>query len=51
LFWTLPVTGELSAWYAGGGIAAVLVIAAIALFGFTASLGGRPALGEVALED
>jgi serine/threonine-protein kinase len=50
LFIMFPVTGELSAWYAGAGVTALLVLALLALFGFTAALGGRPALGVAALE-
>jgi hypothetical protein len=49
LFVLFPVTMQMSAWYAGSGVTALLVLAALALFGFTTSLGGRPALGDVEL--
>jgi serine/threonine-protein kinase len=45
LFIFFPVTGDLSAWYAGGGVTALVVLAALTLYGFTTALGGRPALG------
>jgi hypothetical protein len=47
----LPITTEASAWYAGIGYAALLVFAAVALYGFFTSLGGRPAFGSLKLED
>jgi len=40
-----PVTWDISRWYAGRGAAAVLVVLALALYGFRTSLGGRPLLG------
>ena len=46
LFIFFPVTGNLRAWYAGAGVTALLVLAALALFGFTTALAGRPALGR-----
>jgi serine/threonine-protein kinase len=51
LFMFFPVTGDLRAWYAGSGMTALLVLAALALFGFTTALAGRPALGRAALEE
>ena len=50
LFIFFPVTLNLRAWYAGAGVTALLVLAALALFGFTTALAGRPALGRPALE-
>ncbi|HEY6363028.1 MAG TPA: serine/threonine-protein kinase [Vicinamibacterales bacterium] len=50
LFIFFPVTGNLRAWYAGAGVTALLVLAAVALFGFTTALAGRPALGKAALD-
>jgi hypothetical protein len=50
LFVMFPVTGELSAWYAGAGVTALLALAALAVFGFTTALAGRPALGVTARE-
>jgi hypothetical protein len=46
LFIFFPLTANLRAWYAGAGVTAVLVLSAIALFGFTTALAGRPALGK-----
>jgi hypothetical protein len=37
----LPITFQPSAWYAPGGYAVLLVIAAITLYGFRTSLGSR----------
>jgi hypothetical protein len=51
LFVLFPLTWNLDAWYAGSSVAALLDLAALALFGFTTSLGGRPALGKAALEE
>jgi hypothetical protein len=51
LFILFPVTGDLRAWYAGAGVTALLVLAALALFGFTTALAGRPALGKAVLAD
>jgi serine/threonine-protein kinase len=45
-----PVTWDISRWYAGRGAAAMLVVLALALYGFRTSLGGRPMLGP-AFED
>jgi serine/threonine-protein kinase len=45
-----PVTWDLSRWYAGRGATGLLVVLALALYGFRTSLGGRPVLG-VAFED
>jgi serine/threonine-protein kinase len=50
LFIFFPVTGDLSAWYAGSGVTAILVLVALTLFGFTTALGGRPALGKATVE-
>jgi serine/threonine-protein kinase len=46
LFVWFPLTGDLAAWYAGAGVTALVVLAALTLFGFSAALGGRPALGR-----
>lgn len=40
-----PVTLDFSRWYAGWGLGAVLVVLALALYGFYTSLGSRPLLG------
>jgi serine/threonine-protein kinase len=49
IFSTTPVTFQ-NSWYAGYGYAALLIIAALALYGFKTSLGGRPALSFSALD-
>jgi serine/threonine-protein kinase len=46
-----PLTTQGSAWYAGIGLAGILVIAAMALYGFYTSLGGRPVFGGAVLEE
>jgi tRNA A-37 threonylcarbamoyl transferase component Bud32 len=46
LFIVFPITADLQAWYAGAGMMAVGALVALAVFGFTAALGGRPALGN-----
>jgi serine/threonine-protein kinase len=51
LFVFFPVTANLRAWYAGAGVTALLVLASLALFGFTTALAGRPALGKAVLEE
>ena len=51
LFIFFPVTANLRAWYAGAGVTALLVLAALALFGFTTALASRSALGDAALQE
>ena len=51
LFSDYPITLQSSAWYSGIGFAALLVIAAIALYGFRVSLGGRRLLDFAGVED
>jgi hypothetical protein len=46
-----PLTTEWSAWYSGIGLAGILLVAALALYGFYTSLGGRPAFGGAVLEE
>lgn len=46
-----PLTTEGSAWYAGISLAGILLIAAMALYGFYTSLGGRPVFGGAVLEE
>jgi hypothetical protein len=45
-----PLTRDVSAWYAGVSFVVVLIVVALAGFGFYASLGGRPLLREELLE-
>jgi len=51
LFHDFPLTVHASAWYAGYGYAALAIVAAIALYGFKTSLGGRPFVADVGLDD
>jgi hypothetical protein len=46
-----PLTGQMSSWYAGLGLAGILLLAAIAFYGFYTSLGGRPIFGGAVLEE
>ena len=47
----LPLTTQASAWYAGISLAGILLVAAIACYGFYISLGGRPAFGGRVLQE
>jgi hypothetical protein len=47
----LPLTIEGSAWYAGISLTGILLMAAMALYGFYTSLGGRPVFGGAVLEE
>jgi predicted Ser/Thr protein kinase len=46
-----PLTTQGSAWYAGISLAGILVMAAITLYDFYTSLGGRPVFGSAVLEE
>jgi serine/threonine-protein kinase len=46
-----PLTTQMSAWYSGLSFAGILMMAAIAIYAFYTSLGGRPAFGGAVLED
>ena len=46
LFIFFPITADLSAWYAGAGVTALVILTALVLFGFSSALGGRPVLGK-----
>ena len=46
-----PLTTQGSAWYAGISLTGILLIAAMALYGFYTSLGGRPVFGGAVLDD
>jgi len=48
---SFPLTTEMSSWYAGISLAGILLMAAMAFYGFYTSLGGRPMFGIAALED
>jgi hypothetical protein len=46
-----PITLDVSAWYSGTGYAALAVFAAIVLYSFRTSLGGRSLLSASHLDD
>jgi len=46
-----PLTTQGSTWYAGISLAGILLIAALASYGFNTSLGGRPVFGGAVLEE
>jgi hypothetical protein len=46
-----PLTTHGSAWYAGISLTGILLMAAMAFYGFYISLGGRPMFGGVVLEE
>jgi len=46
-----PLTTQGSAWYAGISLAGILLMAAVTLFAFYISLGGRPVFGSGVFED
>jgi serine/threonine-protein kinase len=48
---TFPLTTQGSAWYWGISLTGILLIAALTLYGFYTSLGGRPIFGSAALEE
>jgi serine/threonine-protein kinase len=51
LFLTVPITMHPSAWYSTAGYAALVLIGAVALYGFRTSLAGRPLLDSLGSED
>jgi hypothetical protein len=46
-----PLTTDLSAWYAGDGLAYALTLAGLAVDGFIVSLGGQSRFGRWLFED
>jgi len=48
---TFPLTTQGSAWYAGISLTGILLMAAIAFYGFYTSLGSRPAFGSAVIEE
>jgi hypothetical protein len=42
LFYFFPLTFDFSRWYATHGLAAIVVVVALAVYGFRLSLAGRP---------
>jgi serine/threonine-protein kinase len=47
----LPLTTQMSSWYAGISLAGILLMAAITFYAFYTSLGGRPVFGGAVLEE
>jgi hypothetical protein len=41
----------MSSWYAGISLAGILLMAAMVVYGFYTSLGGRPVFGGAVFED
>ncbi len=50
-FLSFPLTTQGSAWYAGISLTGILLMAAMAFYGFYTSLGGRPVFGGAVLEE
>jgi len=48
---SFPLTTDLSAWYAGTGFAALLLVVGVAVMAFIVSVRGRPIFGQMVLED
>ena len=46
-----PLTTDLSAWYAGDGLACALTLAGLAIYGFIVSLSGQSLFGRWLFED
>jgi hypothetical protein len=51
LLGSFPVTTQGSAWYAGISLAGILLMTAMAVYGFYTSLGGRPVFGGAVLDE
>jgi serine/threonine-protein kinase len=50
-FLAFPLTTNFSAWYAGSSLLVLLVLAAIAVYGFRIALAGRPMFSGAGLDD
>jgi hypothetical protein len=48
---TMPITLDFSRWYIGRSMFLLLLLVALAIYGFRAALAGRPVFGNLALED
>ena len=48
---SFPLTTQRSTWYSGLSLAGILLLAAMAFYGFYTSLGGRPVFGGAVLEE
>jgi hypothetical protein len=51
ILFEVPTTLDTSAWYSGYGYAALAIFAAIVLYAFRFSLGGRPLIAAPHLDD
>jgi hypothetical protein len=51
LLWSFPLTTQGSAWYAGISLLGILLMAAMALYAFYISLGGRSVFGSAVFEE
>jgi hypothetical protein len=49
--YSAPLAADLTAWNAPAGLVPILLLAALAVYGFHTSLGGRPLLKDVLLPD
>jgi hypothetical protein len=50
-FLDFPLTTDSSAWYAGTSLFLLLVLAALAVYGFRIALAGKPAFSGARLDD
>jgi len=48
---SFPLTTQMSAWYADTSLAGMVLMAAMAVYAFHTSLGGRPMFGAAELEE
>ncbi len=48
---SLPLTAQLSSWYASVSLAGIVLVVAVAFYAFYTSLGGRPVFGRAVLEE
>jgi len=55
VLWSLltnfPLTTQGAEWYSGISLVGILLMAAITLYGFHMSLGGRPVFGSTVIEE
>jgi hypothetical protein len=51
MFWRFPITLDSHAWYSDTGFTALAIFAAIVIYAFRTSLGGRPMFGTPRLDD
>jgi eukaryotic-like serine/threonine-protein kinase len=47
----VPITLDVTAWYASRAVPVVVVLVAVAIYGFRTSLGGKPMFGSSLLDD